>query len=360
MDMQIRIIKNSKRWITLSLLVIIISLGGLFMKGLNYGIDFSGGSMFQLRFEKPITLKELNPVLLEISEKFHKFNPNSSKVQVSDGNDVIIRTQEISEAQKAEFLDDLKKFGKFQITREDKVGASVGAELKRSAILALAIGAVMIVGYITMRFEFRFAVAAIMALLHDIIIAVGGIALLGYEIDTAFIAAVLTILGYSINDFRFAVAAIMALLHDIIIAVGGIALLGYEIDTAFIAAVLTILGYSINDTIVVFDRIRETLKRKSDLTFGELLDKSINQVIIRSINTSVTTLLAVLAVLLFGGDSLRTFITTLLIGILAGTYSSIFIATPLIYLFEKDRDGKVDHNKYIENEEDENHEKIVV
>lgn len=269
--------------------------------------------MFQLRFEKPITLKELNPVLDKIAENVPQFNPSSRKVQVSEGNEVIIRTQEISEAQKAEFLDELKEFGKFQITREDKVGASVGAELKRSAILALAIGAVMIVGYITMRFE-----------------------------------------------FRFAVAAILALLHDIIIAVGGIALLGYEIDTAFIAAVLTILGYSINDTIVVFDRIRETLKRKSDLTFGELLDKSINQVIIRSINTSVTTLLAVLAVLLFGGDSLRTFITTLLIGILAGTYSSIFIATPLIYLFEKDRDGKVDNTKYIEPEEDENHEKIVV
>ena len=162
-------------------------------------------------------------------------------------------------------------------------------------------------------------------------------------------------------EFRFAIAAIMALVHDIIIAVGGIALLGYEIDTAFIAAVLTILGYSINDTIVVFDRIRETLKRKSDLTFGELLDKSINQVIIRSINTSVTTLLAVLAVLIFGGDSLRTFITTLLIGILAGTYSSIFIATPLIYLFEKDRDGKVDHSKYLESEDNtDKHEKIVV
>ena len=227
MDMQIRIIKNSKRWITLSLIVVIISLGGLFAKGLNYGIDFSGGSMFQLRFEKPITLKELNPVLDKIAENVPQFNPSSRKVQVSEGNEVIIRTQEISEAQKAEFLDELKEFGKFQITREDKVGASVGAELKRSAILALAIGAVMIVGYITMRFE-----------------------------------------------FRFAVAAILALLHDIIIAVGGIALLGYEIDTAFIAAVLTILGYSINDTIVVFDRIRETLKRKSDLTFGELLDKS--------------------------------------------------------------------------------------
>lgn len=313
MDMQIRIIKYSKRWITLSLILIVISIGGFFMKGLNYGIDFSGGSLFQLKFEKPVTLRELNPVLDNIAEKIPEFSSNSRKVQVSEGNDVIIRTQEISESEKGEFLEELKEVGNFEITREDKVGASIGAELKRSAVLALAIGAVMIVGYITMRFE-----------------------------------------------FRFAVAAVIALVHDIIIAVGGIALLGYEVDTPFIAAVLTILGYSINNTIVVFDRIRETLRRKNDLTFAELLDKSINQVIIRSINTSVTTLLAILAVLIFGGDSLRTFITTLLIGILAGTYSSIFIATPLIYLFEKNRDGKIDNSKYLEQEKDDKHEKIVV
>lgn len=313
MDMQIRIIKYSKRWITLSLILIVISIGGFFMKGLNYGIDFSGGSLFQLKFEKPVTLRELNPVLDNISRTIPEFSSNSRKVQVSEGNDVIIRTQEISESEKGEFLEELKEVGNFEITREDKVGASIGAELKRSAVLALAIGAVMIVGYITMRFE-----------------------------------------------FRFAVAAVIALVHDIIIAVGGIALLGYEVDTPFIAAVLTILGYSINNTIVVFDRIRETLRRKNDLTFAELLDKSINQVIIRSINTSVTTLLAILAVLIFGGDSLRTFITTLLIGILAGTYSSIFIATPLIYLFEKNRDGKIDNSKYLEQEKDDKHEKIVV
>ncbi|MFA6709411.1 MAG: protein translocase subunit SecF, partial [Fusobacterium sp.] len=161
-------------------------------------------------------------------------------------------------------------------------------------------------------------------------------------------------------QFKFAIAAILALMNDILIAVGGIALLGYEINTPFIAAVLTILGYSINDTIVVFDRIRETLKRKSDSNFGELLDKSINQVVTRSINTSVTTLLAIIAILVFGGDSLRTFITTLLIGTIAGTYSSIFIATPLVYLLEKNRDGKVDTSKYLEKEESKNNEKIVV
>ena len=311
--MHIEIVKNSKRWVALSLVFIVISLGSLLTKGLNYGIDFSGGNLFQLKFEKPVTLKEINTALDKIGKDIHQFGGNGRKVQISEGNEVLIRIQEITEKEKNKFYDEIKEVGKYEIVKEDKVGASVGKELKMSAVYSLAIGTVMIVAYITMRFE-----------------------------------------------FMFAVAGILALLHDIIIAIGGISLLGYEIDTAFIAAVLTILGYSINDTIVVFDRIRETLKRKSDLTFGELLDKSINQVIIRSINTSVTTLLAVLAVLLFGGDSLRTFITTLLIGILAGTYSSIFIATPLIYLFEKDRDGKVDHNKYLENEEDENHEKIVV
>lgn len=314
MNLQMSVVKNSKRWITLSLILIIISLASMIAKGFNYGIDFSGGSLLQLKYEKPITLKELNPVLDEISEKISQFNANSRKVQVSEDNSVIIRTQEITNEQKELVLTELKKSGEFTLTREDKVGASVGAELKRSALLALGIGTVLIILYITMRFE-----------------------------------------------FRFAMASIIAILHDIIIAMGGISLLAYEVDTPFIAAILTILGYSINNTIVVFDRIRETLKRKTDLTFSELLDKSINQVIIRSINTSVTTLLAIIAILVFGGDSLKTFITTLLIGIVVGTYSSIFIAPSLIYLFEKDRDGKINNSKYLKTEEDdEHHEKIVV
>lgn len=314
MNLQMSVVKNSKRWITLSLILIIISLASMITKGFNYGIDFSGGSLLQLKYERPVTLKELNPVLDEISKKIPQFNSNSRKVQVSEDNSVIIRTQEITNEQKEIVLTELKKSGDFNLTREDKVGASVGAELKRSALLALGIGTVLIILYITMRFE-----------------------------------------------FRFAMASIIAILHDIIIAMGGISLLSYEVDTPFIAAILTILGYSINNTIVVFDRIRETLKRKTDLTFSELLDKSINQVIIRSVNTSVTTLLAIIAILVFGGDSLKTFITTLLIGIVVGTYSSIFIAPSLIYLFEKDRDGKINNSKYLKTEDDdEHHEKIVV
>lgn len=311
--MQIEVIKNSKKWISISLIFIFISIGSLIIKGLNYGIDFSGGSLFQLRFENTISLKEINSTLDKIGKEIPQFAGTGRKVQISEGQEVLIRVQEIAEQDKKKFYEKISEIGKYEIIKEDKVGASVGKELKTSAIYSLLIGGALIVGYITLRFE-----------------------------------------------FMFALAAILALLHDIIIAIGGISILGYEIDTPFIAAVLTILGYSINNTIVVFDRIRETLKKKTNLTFGEVLNKSINQVMVRSLNTSVTTLLAIISILIFGGESLRTFITTLLIGMVAGTYSSIFIASPIIYFLEKDRDKKVENSKYLEKDEDEYKEKIVV
>lgn len=312
--MQIEIIKNSKKFLGISAVFLIVSLVVFFAKGLNYGIDFSGGNLFQLKFEKSITLNQINNNLDEIAKTIHQVNPNSRKVQISEDNTVIIRTPELKESEKTEVLDNLKKIGNFEINKEEKVGASVGEELKTSAILALSIGAVLIIIYITFRFE-----------------------------------------------FTFAVAAVAALFHDLIIAIGVIALLGYEIDTPFIAAILTILGYSINDTIVVFDRIRENMKRKNRGTFEQCLDKSVNQVMIRSLNTSVTTLFAIIAILVFGGDSLKTFIMTLLIGILAGTYSSVFIATPLVYIFDKNKKGpNKGFNSFKEETKKENEEKILV
>lgn len=312
--MQIEIIKNSKKFLGISAVFLIVSLVVFFAKGLNYGIDFSGGNLFQLKFEKSITLNQINNNLDEIAKTIHQVNPNSRKVQISEDNTVIIRTPELKESQKTEVLNNLKKIGNFEIDKEEKVGASVGEELKTSAILALSIGAVLIILYITFRFE-----------------------------------------------FTFAVAAVAALFHDLIIAIGVIALLGYEIDTPFIAAILTILGYSINDTIVVFDRIRENMKRKNRGTFEQCLDKSVNQVMIRSLNTSVTTLFAIIAILVFGGDSLKTFIMTLLIGILAGTYSSVFIATPLVYIFDKNKKGpNKGFNSFKEETKKENEEKILV
>jgi len=285
---KINIVDNVKRWLGISAVVVVVALCGLLFRGLNYGIDFTGGNLYQVNFEKEVNLNEVNTFLDGLSSEYKQLDANSRKVQVSNGGVVIIRTPEMTEAEKNSFLDQLETFEKYDLERSDKVGATVGEELKTSAIFALLIGGALIVLYITLRFE-----------------------------------------------FKFAVAAIVALIHDIIISVGAIAILGYEVNTPFIAAVLTLLGYSINDTIVVFDRIRETVRRKNSGDLGDCINKSVNQVMTRSINTSLTTFLAVVAILVFGGDSLQTFITTLLFGVVAGTYSSIFVASPVVYMLEK-------------------------
>ena len=290
MKVNLHIIRNIKYYLSVSIVLVVLSIVVFFAKGLNYGIDFTGGNLFQLKYnDKKITLTEINENLDKLSEKLPQVNSNSRKVQISEDGTVILRVPELKEEDKKEVLNSLQELGAFNLDKEDKVGASIGDDLKKSAIYSLGIGAILIVLYITLRFEFSFAI--------------GGI---------------------------------LSLLHDIVIAVGFIALMGYEVDTPFIAAILTILGYSINDTIVIYDRIRENLKRKhKGWTLEECMDESVNQTAIRSLNTSITTLFSVIALLIFGGASLKTFIMTLLIGILAGTYSSIFIATPIVYILNK-------------------------
>lgn len=312
--MYIEVIKHSKKWITLSAISFIIFLGMFLIKGLNYGIDFTGGSLIQLNYANTITLSDINKELDEVAVEIPQLSSTARKVQVSQSdNNVIIRTAEMSDKDTEKLLTDLKVLGEYKLERAEKVGATIGEELKTSAVYALTIGGILIVLYITMRYEFKFAIAGILTLLHDV---------------TA--------------------------------ALGVIALLGYEVDTPFIAAILTILGYSINDTIIIYDRIRESLRKKSDLTFGEVLNRSLNQVLVRSINTSITTLLALVAILVFGGASLRTFTTTLLVGIGVGTYSSIYISTPLVYLFEKKRDDKYEPKKDDDDDNSHPEEKIVV
>ena len=291
MKVNLHIIRNIKYYLSVSIVLVVLSIVVFFAKGLNYGIDFTGGNLFQLKYnDKKVTLTEINDNLDKLSEKLPQVNSNSRKVQISEDGTVILRVPELKEEDKKEVLNSLQELGAFNLDKEDKVGASIGDDLKKSAIYSLGIGAILIVLYITLRFEFSFAI--------------GGI---------------------------------LSLLHDIIIAVGFIALMGYEVDTPFIAAILTILGYSINDTIVIYDRIRENLKRRhnKNWTLEDCMDESVNQTAIRSLNTSITTLFSVIALLIFGGASLKTFIMTLLIGILAGTYSSIFIATPIVYILNK-------------------------
>ena len=319
MKVNLHIIRKMKYYLSVSIILVVLSIIVFFTKGLNYGIDFTGGNLFQLKYnDKKVTLTEINDNLDKLSEKLPQVNSNSRKVQISEDGTVILRVPELKEEDKKEVLNSLQELGAFNLDKEDKVGASIGDDLKKSAIYSLGIGAILIVLYITLRFEFSFAI--------------GGI---------------------------------LSLLHDIIIAIGFIALMGYEVDTPFIAAILTILGYSINDTIVIYDRIRENLKRRhnKNWTLEDCMDESVNQTAIRSLNTSITTLFSVIALLIFGGASLKTFIMTLLIGILAGTYSSIFIATPIVYILNKRKGNNMED--MFKNDDDENNngkrvEKILV
>jgi len=285
--MRIDFIGRSKLWIALSALVILIGLAALFLRGLNLGIDFEGGTLLQLRFEKTPTTNEIRTALAD-------YGLQKSGVQLSGGNTALIRTRDLSDQERQNVLTGLKtKLGNYEILRVEKVGAVVSQELRNNAFLALTIASLLMLVYITLRFE-----------------------------------------------FKFAVAGILALIHDVLITVGLFALFQVEIDSTFVAAILTIVGYSINDTIVVFDRIRENLKKRRKEPLAELVNTSIRETLTRSINTSLTTLFTVLALLFFGGETTKVFALAIFIGLTSGTYSSIFIASPIWYLWRR---GELDH-----------------
>ena len=243
----------------------------------NFGVDFTGGTIQQFRFQHPVSLDRARDSLLDVGLA-------GSPIQQFGGDkEIIIRTfsdsSNIVESKFKEVFSD----NPFQVMRVDKVGPAVGEDLRKKAIQALIFALIGICIYISFRFE-----------------------------------------------FRFAIAAIIALFHDVIISVGAIALTGREISLPVIAALLTIVGYSINDTIVVFDRIREDrrLMRKADRK--TIINTSINQTLSRTLLTSLTTLLVVLALYLLGGEVINDFAFVLLVGVLVGTYSSIFIASPVL------------------------------
>ena len=294
MKINLKVIERRKLYLGISAVMVIVSLVSLFAIKLNLGVDFKGGELIQLKYDKKIDQNAVNGALNSLVGEIPKLK--AKRVQFSDtDNTVIIRTEQLDNTQKTKIMSELsQKTGKYEVVKNETVGAVIGKELTSNAIQALLIGSILIIIYITVRFE-----------------------------------------------FIYAVAGIVALIHDVIIAFGVIAMLKYEIDTPFIAAILTILGYSINDTIVVFDRIRENIKKnregrnKVTLSFGEVIEKSINQVFTRSIYTSLTTLFSVIVLLILGGSTLKTFSMTLFIGMLVGTYSSVFVASPLVYIMKK-------------------------
>jgi len=275
-------IKYRRIYYIVTIAILVLGLGVGFIRGFNFGIDFTGGTMFQIDMGKEVSVIELSKALKE--NKVDADIVHAGK----ENEEVIIRTtQAMDTAAREKLLDNI--FEEFNLTDDsvlsiEQFGPSVGEILKVNAVKAVLIASICMLIYIIIRFEWKFGVAAIAAVIHDVLM---------------------------------------------LIAFYG--LFNMPINNPFIAAVLTVVGYSINDTIVVFDRIRENLNIMKKSKLEELIDISINQTLVRSLMTSLTTLLAIIPLLALGGESIRQFAIPLMVGITAGTASSIFIASPIYY-----------------------------
>ncbi len=282
----IQIIKNTKKWYSISVVIIVVGLLVGSFGGFNLGIDFSGGTMIHINMNHQVEVDEIKDVIKE-------YDLSESIVHVgNERQEVMIKTKKsLNNAERTQIFDDVAKA--YNLTQEDLLAAdqfspSIGNEIREKALISVLVASIGMLIYIAIRFEIKFAVAAIIALLHDI-----GMMIVFYAV------------------FRI------------------------PINSPFIAAILIVVGYSINDTIVVFDRIRENLRINKKIKFAKIVDMSINQTLSRSINTSATTLVAIVCIYIFGVESIKEFTLPLIAGVLSGTYSSIFIASPVWYHLNK-------------------------
>ncbi len=302
--MKFDFIGNRRKAYVLSIALVLAGVVSLALFGLNLGIDFTGGTVLHLNLGEDFSMEEVRQVLAPYGEL------EGAAIQIVQGRDIsgepsdeglVIKAQYIEEARREALMDDLR--GHFPNLdpadlRIESVGAVVGGEMTRQALVSLVVAIVLMVAYITFRFEFRFAVATIVALLHNILIVLG---------------------IFSIFQM--------------------------EVNVPFVAAILTVFGYSVNDTIVIIDRIRENIKHRRRSEFPAVVNESINQNLMRSINTSLTTLF-VLGALLFGFHyyigslDLIVFVVALIMGVVIGTYSSIFVASPLWLNLQEIRFGR--------------------
>lgn len=305
----IAIIKQRKIWFIVSTVLVVASLAAILGIGLNLGIDFNGGSLMEIEFNQQVS----RPNSVEVAQALAPLAIGDVVTQAVGDNGMILRFKNVDEPTHQQILTTLNQaFVAEGISeniisekRFDSIGPTIGAELKTKTLWAIGIVLLAIIVYIAWAFRK---------------------------------------VSKPVASWKYGLIAIVALFHDIIITLGIFAILGrlygIEINAPFVAALLTILGYSVNDSIVVFDRTRENLTRDIGSDFEKVVQKSVNEVIVRSINTSFTTLFVLFAILLLGGDTIREFILALIIGIAIGTYSSIFLASPLLVTWEKFRARK--------------------
>ena len=274
--------EKSKRFGLLSVAIVLLALGLIIGKGFNYGIDFAGGTLIQVQYEGKAPIAKVRDAIG--TDKAYQ----GATVTFFGGEDEVVIKTKISSKNLGEDIGDkirvlLKDTGKFEVRRVDMVGAKVGSELREQGIMSMLLAIIGILIYVSFRFE-----------------------------------------------WRFAVAAVLALVHDVTIAMGMIVLFSIEVNLDILAALLTILGYSLNDTIIVFDRIREGIRTIKNPDLGGIIDESVSRTLSRTTLTSLTTFFVVLTLFLAGGEIIHGFSFTLLVGVIVGTYSSIFVASPIL------------------------------
>lgn len=269
--------KYRKLALAISLAMVVGSIALILVKGVNFSVDFAGGVSMQLEFEKPVNVGSVRETLSAIGQ-------GQAMIQAYDEKYILIRYQDPDDSVREKIISTLKEeYGDVTIQKIDTVGPVVGSELRKQAFIAVSLAIVGILIYMAFRFSFRFGMSAVISLVHDAIIMIG---------------------AYSLT--------------------------GREISTSFIAAILTVIGYSLNDSIVVLDRIRENWTQLRGKGIVSLVDNSINQTLSRTINTSLTTLLPVLAMFFLGGEVISNLAFAFLVGIVVGTYSSIYISSAVL------------------------------
>lgn len=292
----VNIIGHRKLWLIIAGSLVVASIVAVSLWGLKFGIDFTGGSLLELTFAN-------RPTTADLASDLANFGAEEVSIQPVGDNGMLLRFKSVDEAKHQEILKHLsEKFGQVEEKRFESIGPTIGKELQTKAIYSVAIVLVCIIIYIAWAFRkvskpvasWKYGVIAVLALLHDVGIPIGLFAVLG----------------------KFA---------------------GIEVNSTFVAAILTILGYSVNDTIVVFDRVRENLIHAGGdyEHFDKIVNESVNQTFARSINTTLTTLIALVAVFFWGGESVKYFALALIVGIGLGAYSSIFIASPALVSWEE-------------------------
>lgn len=322
----------AKQAMILSTLVIVIGLISIVVRGgLNLGIDFSGGTLLQLRFSEPAVISSIRHVLGDLGLG------NSMVQHFGEDREVLIRVSDAT-AEQADIGSQVQAALQaafpeqtIELRRAEVVGPQVSADLRRQALFALFYAILGIVIYISGRFEAKWFAAlglavALFAVTYGMTQWFPGIAPTILIIVSLSVAIVFCLF----LQLQYALAAIVALLHDVLITVGFFSLWDKPFNLPIVAALLTIVGYSLNDTIIVFDRIRENMHGQRREQFAEVVNQSINQTLSRTVLTSGTTLIVVLALFFFGGEVIHDFAFALLIGIIVGTYSSIFVASPLL------------------------------